>query len=125
MIPAGTIVKNKDGRQGVTFPDMRPPMDCLGPGEVLVEYEGTNTGEGTLETELEVVGPEDPKPDPRKCGAGQGAECCRFVTVSVGGFCCERHTQLRHTLIFQSGMSARRQPTEAYPACMKFPGREG
>jgi hypothetical protein len=32
------------------------------------------------------------------CRIGQGAACCRYLTVGVQGWCCEKRTSLRHTL---------------------------
>lgn len=117
----GTIVKDKNGRQGVVTPDLPGMMNCNGPGEISVEYEGDAFVQGTQIDDLVEVGPENPVPDLHECGAGQGADCCLFLTAGAAGPCCERHTSLRWTLIFKTGMTAARHPTEAYPDCMIFP----
>jgi len=59
------------------------------------------------------------KPDPIKCGAGRGEECCIFLTAGSKGFECERFGSLRDMLISRT-MNAKRNPEEPYPQCMKF-----
>ena len=110
-------VKNKEtDEMGFVIMDS---FGCCGPFEDLVVYDGTNTGDGTDKRLLEVVEFEDQIPDPHKCGAGRGRECCIFLTAGPDGFKCERFTDLRDTLIFRT-MTAERNPEEPYPLCMKF-----
>ena len=109
--------RNKEtGEMGFVIMDS---FGCCCLMEDLVVYDGTNTGFGTDHRLLEVVEFEKPIPDPVKCGAGKGAECCIFVTAGTTGFECERFTGLRDTLIFRT-MTAKRNPEEPYPLCMKF-----
>lgn len=32
------------------------------------------------------------------CKIGQGANCCRYLTMSANGWCCEKNTDLRALL---------------------------
>ena len=112
-----TRVKHEDGRAGTVCPDLPGMLSCNGPGEISVVYDGTVVVVGTLETSLSVLGPEGAAPNPHKCGAGLGAECCIFLTVGAKGFECERHTGLRLQLVFKD-MVAKRSPAEPYPDCM-------
>ena len=32
------------------------------------------------------------------CKIGQGAACCRYLTVGPDGWCCEKTTSLKHIL---------------------------
>ena len=110
-------VRSKEtGEMGFVINDS---FGCCSPNEDLVVYDGTNTGWGTDQRLLEVVEFEKPIPDPVKCGAGKGAECCIFITAGPTGFECERFTGLRDSLIFKT-MRAERDPKEPYPLCMKF-----
>ena len=122
-IEPGMIVRTAEGREGVTVPDF---MSCCLPSETPVAWSGEDD-KGFFGTETEtltVVGPENPKPDMVGCGAGRGAECCIFMTLTGEGFACERHTSMRYNLIFKvHEMSAQRQPSEPYPACKKFQER--
>lgn len=116
----GLHVRNKiNGKTGYTVDDLGGMMSVCGEGEVLVEYEGTTYGNGTMETDLEVIGTYAATPDPAKCGAGRGKEACIFLTVGAGGFTCERFGALHNALIFRT-MTAERHPSENYPECMKF-----
>ena len=115
-IPTGHVVTRKsDGTKGVTCGD---PWGCCLPNETPVCYDGTEAFLGTLTADLTDHGPENAIPDMGKCGVGQGAECCVFLTMGQGGFCCERFTGLRWTLLFKDGMTAKRKPTAMYPDCM-------
>ncbi|MFH0951551.1 MAG: hypothetical protein V1765_03735, partial [bacterium] len=70
-----TIVKRKDnGDIGVICPDLSPPLDCNGPEEVSVVYEGSNLAFSTDWQNLEIVGQEDAVADLKKCGAGRGSD---------------------------------------------------
>lgn len=44
----------------------------------------------------------DPPPDDEwartVCLIGKGNACCRYLTMSPGGFSCEKHSTLRETL---------------------------
>lgn len=112
----GTRVMNKEGQMGHVINDS---FRCCGDNEVLVVYDGTNTGLGTDEGSLEEVEQAILIPDIEKCGGGRGKECCIFLTMSGDGPCCEKFTPLRDSLIFKT-MSAKRNPIEPYPKCMKF-----
>lgn len=109
-----TIVKHTPThRIGVVCPDM---MGCCSDDETPVVYSGVTHFEDTATSELEIIGPENAIADPKKCGAGKGAACCIFLTCGPEGFCCERFSSLRHTLMFKD-MSAKRNPAEMFPRC--------
>ena len=114
----GTKVLNNETKEvGYVI---RDTFGCCIPSETLVVYEGTNTGLGTDSILLTPVIPNPPhKPDPKKCGAGRGEECCIFLTVSGNEFNCERFSDLRDNLIFRK-MVSERNPKEPYPVCMIF-----
>lgn len=59
------------------------------------------------------------RPDPVKCGAGQGAECCVFLAADRNGFCCERYGQFHDLLVTRTDMSAKRKPVKPYPECQE------
>ena len=101
-------------KRGVVINDS---FGCCGSDETMVVYYGTNTGMGTGTDDLKVTGQYKAVPEPKKCGAGKKADCCIFLTVGADGFCCERFSSLRDSLIFKT-MSAKRNPTEPYPDCM-------
>jgi hypothetical protein len=110
-------VRNKEtGEYGFVITDS---FGCCSDEELLVVYDGTNTGCGTDEDLLQTVGFDIPNPIPAKCGAGRVKECCIFLVAGKDGFTCERFTPLRDSLIFRT-MTAERNPEEAYPDCMKF-----
>ena len=103
-----TIVRRKsDGALGVV---VRDSFGCCSSTEVPVVYHGESGFLGTEETDLEMVGPENAIADFQKCGAGQGAECCMFLTVGSNGSNCERHSSMRYSLLVKSGMVAQRHP---------------
>jgi hypothetical protein len=107
-----TIVE-KDGRRGVTVPDF---MTCCLDSETPVVWAGEDFLEGIQTDTLTVVGDEGAVADPAKCGAGKGAECCIFIVDGPLGFSCERHGELRYSLIFKT-MTARREPNAPFPDC--------
>jgi len=110
-------VKNKEtDKMGFVVADS---FGCCDSSEDLVVYDGTNTGFGTDKALLETIKYETPTPEPTKCGAGMGVDCCIFLTVGSDGFVCERFNSLRDTLIFRT-MKAQRNPEEVYPLCMKL-----
>jgi hypothetical protein len=113
-----TIVRNKkDGTVGVICPDMTGPLNCNGPEEVGVVYDGTAYASGTDWHDLEVIGREEAIADLQKCGAGKGTEaCCIFLTMSGSGPSCERFSGLRWTLFFRT-MNAKRHPEKLFPNC--------
>lgn len=114
-IEPATIVENKEGQRGVTCPDI---MSCCSDDQTPVVYDGDSFSTGTSTDTLKVIGPENAQADPGKCGAGRGADCCIFITCGAKGFVCERHTDMRYSLIFRADkMTAQRQPTNPYPAC--------
>jgi hypothetical protein len=114
----GTIVKSKaNGILGVICHDLPSYLRCGDPGDITVQFAGSA---GTLELppdEVEIIGEESPIPDHDKCGGGKGANCCIFLILDGDGFHCERHGELRWSLIF-STMTAKRVPGEFYPDCM-------
>ena len=113
-----TVVRRKsDGATGVVVNDN---FGCCLPSEVPVVYHGTTSFLGTEVSDLEEVGPENAAADFRKCGAGQGAECCRFLVGGAGGAECARFSSMRDRIIFKSDMNAKRDPSEPYPECMIF-----
>lgn len=119
MIKVQTRVKHmQSGLTGTTCPDL---MSCCSPGEVPVIWDGKDAFEGTDETLLEVLGPENAVPAVKRCGMGRGAECCIFLVTGAGGFKCARFSDVRWSIIFKkAGMRAQREPVVAYPGCM-FP----
>ncbi len=92
---------------------------CCDNTEELVVYDNSSYGLGTNREILEKVPDPILIPDIKKCGAGKEEECCIFLTVGATGPSCERFTSMRDTLIFKT-MSAKRNPEEPYPQCMKF-----
>jgi hypothetical protein len=122
-IPATHRVQHKETqRWGVTVPDMQG-MLCDLPGTVVVAWDGEEGANGDVDPrELVDHGPEKALPDIKRCGAGRGAECCAFLTLTGAREECQRHTSLRWAILFRvKDMNAKRTPTEPYPACMKFP----
>ncbi|MGI9295983.1 MAG: hypothetical protein ACR2PS_18525 [Pseudomonadales bacterium] len=116
MIAHQTRVKNSvTGKTGTTCPDL---MGCCGPDELAVVYDGEEGFLGTAEAELEILGPEDARPDFDQCGGGKGANCCVFLTAGPDGLCCERFSELRWSLFLNNDMTAQRKPTKPYPGCM-------
>ena len=109
------IVVRMNGNEGVT---VRDSFSCCGQEETPVVWNGETYSTGTETKRLEVVGPYKADPDPNKCGAGKGDDCCIFLAVGANGMCCERFSSLRNTLLFKTGMSAKRDPPEPYPDCM-------
>lgn len=117
-IKPGMVVETDAGASGVTVPDF---MGCCAEWETPVVFEGRSLFEGVRTDTLKIIGPENPKPAPHKCGAGRGADCCIFLTCGAQGFECERHSYGRYQLIFRKDqMTSKRLPTEAYPQCQKF-----
>lgn len=115
MIREGTLVRRKeDGKPGVAVTD---PFNCCSDNEVPVVYEGSTAFLGTDEDKLEAVGPENAVADLTRCGAGRGAECCKFLVVGADGPECQRFGRLRYTLMFNHAMTAQREPLELFPAC--------
>lgn len=109
----GTIVETSEGLRGVVVGDM---MNCCSEDETPVVFYGATGFEGTPTDMLREVGPENAVADLEKCGARQGAKCCRFLTVGAKGPRCERHSTLRYSLIFKE-MNAKRHPVKAFPLC--------
>ena len=108
-------VQGLDGRTGTTCPDC---MSCCAPDETPVVWDGEDSFEGTPTSTLTILGPENARPDPSRCGTGRGKDCCIFLTVGAEGFECQRFSSLRFGLMFRkSTMSAQRQPTPPYPGC--------
>lgn len=114
------VRRKSDGQLGVVVNDN---FDCCLPTEVPVVYDGSTAFLGTDRANLEDLGPENANADLHRCGAGKGAECCRFLTVGAEGACCERFSPFRDSLIFKD-MNAQRNPSEPYPKCMIFPPKQ-
>lgn len=110
-IKSGMLV-TRHGMKGVTVDDM---AGCCSPEQTPVVYDGETSFEGVLTEELHIIGPENPVADLVKCGAGS-SKCCIFLTAGPQGMCCERHSDLRYTLIFKT-MAAKRHPKKLFPAC--------
>lgn len=114
MLLPGMLVKH-EGKTGVVIADV---YSCCSPDQTMVVFEGTDVGAGTSTEQLEVLGPEKAQANFEKCGAGQGARCCTFLTVDPSGACCERFSALRMTLQARaSTMIAKRQPVKMFPDC--------
>ena len=110
----GTRIKDEDGRLGIVVDNF---MGACDQDEIPVVFDGVTYFEGVDEATLTDLGIPDHKPGHEKCGAGQGDDCCIFLTVGKDGLACERFGGLRNTLIFKT-MSAKRHPAEPYPDCM-------
>lgn len=64
--------------------------------------------------------------DLKGCGAGRGAECCKFIVVGLRGAECARGSSQDHHLRFETpNFSAQRIPTEEYPLCQIFKEPDG
>jgi hypothetical protein len=65
--------------------------------------------------------PSGVRPDPRKCGMGQGADCCIYLLMHPDeGFECGRGGVLAQTVELRAAsgkMSAQRRPVKPYPVC--------
>lgn len=57
------------------------------------------------------------KAEPKKCGAGKGAECCIFLMCGPKGFECARFGSLHAYLAARTDMHAKRNPTAPFPTC--------
>jgi len=113
----GSRVKNiETNGEGWVIADS---FGCCDESEELIVWDGTNTGFGTDRKLLKEIESPEIIAIPEKCGAGRESECCIFLTAGSSGFNCDRLTSLRDSLIFRT-MSAKRNPTESYPECMKF-----
>jgi hypothetical protein len=111
-----TLVRNhKTNHTGIVIEDGYGMMSVCAAHEVSVVYDGTTYGCGTDYRNLEITGTEQAVADLIKCGAGKGAECCRFLTVGEGPE-CERFGPSRMTLIMRK-MRAQRDPAEPFPQC--------
>jgi len=112
---AKTVVVNKEGLMGVVINDS---FGCCSSNEVPVVYEGSSTFCGTDIRELKIIGPENAQADMKKCGAGEGEECCIFMSIGPEGPMCERFGGLRFTLMARrNSMNAKREPTQLFPNC--------
>lgn len=118
-IPRQMVVQNKKtGKKGVTVDDTPGMLSVCSDEETPVVYEGDTGFDGTLTTDLKVIGPENAVADLKKCGAGKGKQCCIFLSVGRNGPDCERHGSLRFDIIMRKEkMNAKREPTEPYPKC--------
>lgn len=54
------------------------------------------------------------------CGAGRGAECCKFLVLGTSGAECARFSFLDNHLRNRKDMNAQRIPEEKYPDCQIF-----
>ena len=109
------IRNTENGKEGFVIDDS---FGCCSFEESLVVYDETNTGLRTNRNLLKEIPFIVPIPDPMKCGVSKGKNCCIFLIVkALDGFCCERFTSLRDTLIF-TPMNAKKNPIEPYPECM-------
>ena len=116
--PPRTRVRNRATKaEGTVVPDYPLFGGADIEDDVTVIYDGTAIYVEVGQDFLEIIGAEEPRPDPYRCGAGKGAACCVFLTCGAGGFNCERHTGLRWVLISRA-MNAKRKPVAPYPDCM-------
>jgi hypothetical protein len=115
----GTVVE-KNGKRGVVIDDLPGMLSVCSPEGVMVVWDGEDFGEEENPETLNVIGKENAICDPKKCGAGCGADCCIFMVVGPGGFSCERFTGLRMTLEMAT-MTAKRRPKEMFPKCYLKP----
>jgi hypothetical protein len=113
------VLNTKTQQKGVIIDDLPGMLSVCHPDQVLVVYEGTNTGEATDYKDLAITGTEEAVADDRKCGVFNGTDCCRFLTIGADGPECERFGASRHSLIFHE-RTAQRNPVEPYPLCQKF-----
>ena len=116
FLPQTVVRRKTDGSIGVVCPDLPGMLNCHGPDEVGVVYDGCDSSDGTDWKELEVIGPENAVADLKKCGAGREKECCIFLTMGGEGLSCQRFGSLRWDLIFRK-MKAERNPEKLYPHC--------
>jgi len=118
-IPRQIVVRNKEtGRIGVTCDDLPVPLTRCTPQETPVVYGGEATLTGITTELLEIIGPENAKAEPDRCGAGREEECCVFLVLKGGKFECQRFGSLRWDLIsLKEGMNAKREPVKSYPFC--------
>lgn len=115
-ITRGIVVRDViTGKIGVTVDDI---ADTCSPEETPVVFEGETSFLGIGTEELEVLGPEKAVADLKRCGAGQGKQCCVFLVIGEKGPECQRFAEMRNSLIFRKEeMGAQREPTEMYPRC--------
>ena len=110
------VRNTKTGEEGFV---VRDSFNCCTEDELAIVYDGETSFLGTDKSLLVDIDYEIPIPDLKKCGAGQGKECCIFLTMTADGPECQRFTSMRDSLIFKT-MTAERDPSEPYPECMKF-----
>lgn len=124
-VPFQTVVRHRpSGQLGVVIPD---PFKVCTPEETFVVWDGYDVARGVLTAELKVIGPENARADPIKCGDGQGKNCCIFLTPSwprgdppAPLYDCSRFGLLRLSLIgngVTGKIGAQRHPTQLYPGC--------
>lgn len=131
LIPGRTIVKTTRDVE-LAFDDGVPAgrighitaslgaYSMADPGETTVRFDGNTHATHVPVDALEVIDTVDPIPEPERCGAGGGAECCIFLTAARDGFKCMRNTDMHLQLAFnRRKMAAQRLPTEIYPSCMQ------
>jgi hypothetical protein len=116
----GLVVRNRRTNSiGVTCPNLPGVLNCNGPDEVSVVYDGTTVAVGTDYRLLEIIREENAVADLKKCGAGRGKDACIFLVVAPNGAKCERFGELRWNLIFKT-REAKREPKEFFPKCQIF-----
>jgi hypothetical protein len=71
---------------------------------------------------FEDICPSGVRPDPVKCGMGQGPECCIYLVSSTGGFACGRGGIFAPTVEQRAAsgeMKSQRKPMLPYPLCQE------
>lgn len=120
MEPNRTVVRHRqNGQVGMVSVDLSGFMSVAQPGQVPVRFEGQEWLEAVDAGQLQVVEQVQVQPDLARCGAGQGAQCCIFLTGGPDGPSCERNGSMHMALqVRRHNMTARRLPTQVWPKCM-------
>lgn len=114
----GTIVKNLD--TNIVGVVVRDTWGISTPNEERVVYDGSDEDDAAERTSLEVIGTYEARiTDPSKCGMGMGKLCCRYLSVEVGGFACERFSGLRDGINLKSNMGSQGVPRHLFPFCQE------
>jgi hypothetical protein len=112
------------GRKAMTMPTISMLLSD-GDSDTSIVFDG-RSGSATLNCfadgakQFKIVGPDPAVADLQKCGAGKGADCCKFLVAGVNGVECARFGTMHYDLVFRT-MNAKREPTKFYPACQTEP----
>lgn len=104
--------------QGYVVPD-HPDVE-LPSNLVLVEWDQEPVAKVENPKELNKVEWQGyfPVDNPESCGAGKGANCCKYLAASPKGFECARYSMNRWRLFYGTQV-ARFVPKSIYPKCQK------